>query len=48
MLVEDVKAVPEVDEMLIKCFEVLPYVIAAHYYSQHSVFSSYEKAHCCT
>lgn len=48
MLVEDVKAVSEVDEMLIKCFEVLPYIIAAHYYSQHSVFSSYEKAHCCT
>lgn len=43
MLVEDVKAILEVDEMLIKCFEVLPYIIAAHYYSQHFVFSSYER-----
>lgn len=48
MLVEDIKTVLEVDEMLIKCFEVVPYVIDAHYYSQHSVFSSYEKSYCYT
>lgn len=49
MVVEDVKAVLEVDEMLMEYFEVVSYIIGAHYYSsQHSVYSSYEKVHCNT